>query len=108
MNIFSLIKELEINEPQKELIEWLREYFDSNIRHAMIGQRIRTQAELFKLLIEYDNDDTKERYKKNRILNIDIKIIKRMLTVKSIGMLKTLIQSICKKYTGCIYIEKYK
>lgn len=67
INMFTLIKELEIDEPESESIERFRDHFDKNIRHAMIGQQIKTKSEFFKILTDYDNDDRKERMAQNKV-----------------------------------------
>lgn len=53
-------------ELESDTILRLREHFEKNVRHAMIGQGVKNKNEFFKILTEFDNDDRNERIARER------------------------------------------
>ena len=64
--VFGYAKELDLSYFDEELSEKLAEHFEKGIRHAFMGQQVRSKNTLFQILTDYDNDDRKAQNRKTR------------------------------------------
>ena len=62
--IFGYTKELELAYSEEELTERLADHFENGVRHACMGQQVKSKSTLFQILTDYDNDDKRDQNSK--------------------------------------------
>ena len=60
-NLFGLEKELDLEYTETEFVVRVREHFERNIRHAVLGQQVKDKNMLLKILADCAGDDERHR-----------------------------------------------